>query len=200
MNDDSYGNRAPPLSVGNDLGWHASNCALARLLDRHRPALAAAMAAARVIGRGIDELTPLMVDLCRRTCRFCPEPCCITNTVWFDFKDLLFFHLLSIPIPACQAASDMKDACPFLGCHGCRLAFQRRPWMCIRYLCPAQRLILEHHERPHASALLGKIDAVDNERNRMEAVIVDCIRGNATGPGGGRNAVVACCPDDGVPP
>ena len=118
--------------------WQESNCALARLLAIHRRTLERAIAVAVEIRRGIDELTPLMAALCGRTCRFCPEPCCIGHTVWIDFRDLLFLHLLKEPIPPCQAASGPGEACPFLTHHGCRLPPRIRPWMCIQYICPAQ--------------------------------------------------------------
>jgi hypothetical protein len=168
--------RATPALPGNARTWHESNCALARLLARHRRALKAAVATAEAIGRGIDELTPLMAALCCRTCRFCPEPCCINNTVWFDFKDLLLLHLLDCPIPACQAASDLKEACPYLGHHGCRLPPRIRPWMCIQYLCPAQRAILAQKGRFPALDLPGKIAIIETQRARMEETVVRCIK------------------------
>jgi hypothetical protein len=156
--------------------WQQSNCALARLLAIHRHALGKAMMAAIEIRRGIDELTPLMAALCQRTCRFCPEPCCIGNTVWIDFRDLLFLHLLDEPIPPCQAASDPKEACPFLSHNGCRLPPRIRPWMCIRYICPTQWAVVNRAGRPAAAALLAKIEGIDNQRGRMEAEVIRRIK------------------------
>jgi hypothetical protein len=156
--------------------WHESNCALARLLAKHRRVLAQAVAAAADIRRGIDDLAPSMAALCRRTCRFCPEPCCIGNTVWFDFRDLLFLHLIEAPIPPCQAATDRGVACPFLDHHGCRLPLRIRPWMCIQYLCPAQRVILKKKGQPATTALLRQIERIDNTRIRMENEVIRQIR------------------------
>ena len=156
--------------------WRVSNCALARLLAIHRRALGRAIAVAMEIRRGIDELTPLMAALCSRTCRFCPEPCCIGNTVWIDFRDLLFLHLLEEPIPPCQATSDPGDACPFLSQHGCRLPPRTRPWMCIQYICPTQRAVLNRRGRPTAAALLGKIEGIEKKRVRMEVEVVRRIK------------------------
>ncbi|WP_319405623.1 hypothetical protein [uncultured Desulfosarcina sp.] len=151
--------------------WRESNCALTRLLAIHRRTLGRAIAVALEIRRDIDELTPLMAALCRRTCRFCPEPCCIGNTVWIDFRDLLFLHLLEEPIPPCQATSDPDDPCPFLSHHGCRLPPRIRPWMCTQYVCPTQRAVLKKRGRPTAASLLGKIERIEKNRVRMEAEV-----------------------------
>lgn len=152
--------------------WQESNCALARMLAIHRRALGRAIAVAAEIRRGIDELTPLMSALCSQTCRFCPEPCCIGHTVWIDFRDLLFLHLLKEPIPPCQAASGPGEPCPFLTHHGCRLPPRIRPWMCIQYICPTQRAVLNRNGRPAATALLGKIHRIEKERIRMEVEVI----------------------------
>ncbi|MCB2147467.1 MAG: hypothetical protein KQI81_13410 [Deltaproteobacteria bacterium] len=171
-----YGKTTPSLWPENGVvpltpQWQESNCALARLLAIHRRALGKAIAVAVEIRRDIDELTPLMAALCRRTCRFCPEPCCISNTVWIDFRDLLFLHLLEEPIPPCQATSGPDDPCPFLSHHGCRLPPRIRPWMCIQYVCPAQRAVLKKRGRPAAASLLGKIERIEKNRVRMEAEV-----------------------------
>jgi hypothetical protein len=169
---------APSLPSGDFQTWQESNCALARLLSRYRHVLNTAVATAETIGQGIDELMPLMVALCRRTCRFCPEPCCITNTVWFDFQDLLFFHLTDAPIPVRQAASMPKEACPFLGPRGCTQPPRVRPWMCIQYLCPAQRAILERQGGWVLGDVSRKIETINQQRSMLEADLVRCIRNN----------------------
>lgn len=156
--------------------WQKSNCALARLLANHRRVLGKARTAAVEIRRGIDELAPSMAALCVRTCRFCPEPCCINNTVWIDFRDLLFLHLLEAPIPPCQATSDPGDACPFLSHYGCRLPPRIRPWMCIQYVCPTQRVVLKRKGRSATTALLGKIERIEKKRFMMEAEVIRRIK------------------------
>ena len=171
-----YCNPSPSPPAGNARTWGESNCALARLLAGHRRILKAAIETAEAIGRSIDEVIPLMVALCRRTCRFCPEPCCITNTVWFDFRDLLFLHLTGVSIPVCQAVSEPGEACPFLGHHGCRQPAHLRPWMCIQYLCPAQRAILERQGQAVLGGLLDKIETINRQRTMMETDVVGCLR------------------------
>jgi hypothetical protein len=156
--------------------WQESNCALARLLAVHRRDLYRAVSVAWDIRRAIDALAPWMAALCSRTCRFCPDPCCIHNTVWIDFRDLLYLHLLEEAIPGCQAVSDPQEACPFLFAHGCRLPWRIRPWMCIQYICPAQHALLKKAEQSASMALFDKIRRTRQSRIRMEAEVVRCLK------------------------
>jgi hypothetical protein len=177
MQKDPQQKRSPPLRTCRpghavDPQWEKTNCALAQVLTRHHRDLKAAIAIAREIGRGIDELAEQMAILCLRTCRFCPEPCCITNTVWFDFRDLLLCHLLRQHIPVRQAVSDLNAACPFLSHHGCRLLPRSRPWMCLQYLCPAQLNILNRQGLSAATTIRRKIATVEGLRAEMEAEVV----------------------------
>ena len=156
--------------------WQQSNCALKRVLNRHRPLLGKAVAAAATIRRGIDELIQTMEALRRRTCRFCPEPCCITNTVWFDFRDLLTMHLLDECLPSRQAATEPGEPCLFLGHHGCRLPWDMRPWMCVKYICPAQQTLMKKDGRPDPAALADGIVRIENQRFCMETEVQAQIR------------------------
>ena len=163
--------------------WRESNCALKRLLAIHRPVLARAVSIADGIRQEVEELMPGMQLLCRRTCRFCPEPCCIANTVWFDFNDLLMLHLLDEPIPGQQAATEPGEACPFLGSRGCRLPWSMRPWMCLKYICPAQLAIFKKNGQPEPAALYGRIERIEDQRLRMETEVLNRIKWKRqTGP------------------
>jgi hypothetical protein len=195
MAKDTYGKRRPALrtdsgKIDETMQWRETNCALSRLLATHRRILQKAAALAVEIGSGIDDLTPAMADLCHRTCRHCPEPCCITHTVFFDFRDLLFFHLLEGPIPDRQAATDSREPCPFLGCQGCRLPSRIRPWMCIQYLCPAQRGVLDKRGRKAVAVLQAKIDRIGSRRIRMEAEVVRRIKQRSRLQAVNRNAIL----------
>ena len=156
--------------------WCESNCALKRLLNHHRAVLNSASAMAAGIRQDIGRLAALMESLSRRTCRFCPEPCCIANTVWIDFRDLLMLHLLDEPIPAQQAATESGQACPFLNSRGCRLPWRMRPWMCLKYICPTQLALLKKEGRPDPAALCNRIDTIENQRLCMETEVLDRIR------------------------
>lgn len=156
--------------------WQTSNCALKRLLTRHREILGNAIAMAKAIRLEIEQLATSMAVLRRRTCRFCPEPCCMTNTVWFDFRDLLTLHLLEDLLPAQQADSEPGEACPFLSHCGCRLPWRLRPWMCLKYICPTQHALLKKAGQPDPAALYGCIDKIENQRFRMETEVLYWIR------------------------
>ncbi|BBO76352.1 hypothetical protein DSCW_37690 [Desulfosarcina widdelii] len=123
-----------------------------------------------------------MEALRRRTCRFCPEPCCITNTVWFDFRDLLAMHLLDELIPFRQAAAESGEPCPFLGHHGCRLPWRMRPWMCLKYICPAQRALMKKDGRPDPAGLGDQIIKIEDQRFQMETEVIARIRRGRTSP------------------
>lgn len=161
---------------GHITQWQSSNDALTRLLAHQRHRLGVAVAMAENIRDGIESLFPSMAALCLQTCRFCPEPCCITNTVWIDFRDLLLLHLIDDPVPARQVATGPGEACPFLNHSGCRLPWRVRPWMCVKYICPAQRAILKKDGRPDSAALYGDIDRIENQRLQMEAEVLHRIR------------------------
>ena len=181
MANDTYGDLLPcfwPEACDSERSrqWQQSNCALKRLLSRHRPLLEKAAAMAAAIRRGIDELVHTMEALCHRTCLFCPEPCCITHTVWFDFRDLLVMHLLDEFLPARQAATDPGEPCLFLGHHGCRLPWRTRPWMCIKYICPAQQILMKKDGQPDLAALGDHIDRIEDQRLRMETEVINRIK------------------------
>lgn len=156
--------------------WQSSNAALARWLADRRRNLGRAAAMAAAIRRDIDALAPQMAALCSCTCRFCPAPCCITNTVWFDFRDLLYLHLTAAPVPPRQAAADPGAACPFLTPRGCRLPPVIRPWMCTRYVCRAQRRRLRTAPPRARPALQASIERIDRQRFDMEAAVMQAVR------------------------
>ena len=181
--DDAVALRRPQGIKPSADAWRVSNCALSRLLAAHRRHLAPAVASARRIRRALAPLIAAMASLNRQTCRFCPEPCCIANTVWFDFRDLLCFHLLEYRLPAQQAATEPGEACPFLGGRGCRLPWHRRPWMCVKYICPTQLAGLNRAGRPDPAALDGRIAAIENQRVQVETdVLVGIKPKNRTTP------------------
>jgi hypothetical protein len=167
-----------PANAPNDppSPWQSTNLALARLLKYHRQALGKAVRLAGDIGNGIDTLAPLMEALCRRTCRFCPEPCCITLTVWIDFRDLLLLHLLKKPIPARQAATEPGQACPYLARRGCRLPPCIRPWMCTQYLCSTLVAVLGQTGGTDTAALSVSIEHIERQRFAMEAEVIRQIK------------------------
>ena len=110
----------------------------------------------------------LIDELCAATCRYCPEPCCLSAKVWIDFQDLLFLHLSGQQIPATQLIENTEGDCCYLGYKGCVLPRIIRPWICTRYLCPPQMTNL----RKNPARLKNNFDNVVNKiktcRGEME--------------------------------
>lgn len=122
--------------------WNEANHTVAFLIDRHENHLHETLRIARNLLRKVVSLFPLLEELCRATCTYCPDPCCFSAYAWFDFKDLLFAHLNGLAIPSAQLMTDRKMICRYLGVRGCTLERMSRPWICTWYLCPAQHGVL----------------------------------------------------------
>ena len=121
-------------------------------------------------------LFPLLDELCKATCTYCPDPCCFSAYAWFDFRDLLFAHLNGLAISPAQLMTDRKMICRYLGVRGCTLERISRPWICTWYLCPAQLGALR------ADAAYGKkaffletAREIRGERKEMETVFIEAL-------------------------
>jgi len=157
----------PPWS-DRESPWKNSNRALGRLIAHHRNDLKAARSLAEAIRSQLMSLFGLMDDLCRNCCPWCPDPCCILNKVWFDFRDLLFFHLLELPIPPAQLNCGDRQACRYLSHHGCRIPRIIRPWACTRYICGTQTRHLARLNTAPGSRLHQTIETIGRLRIDLE--------------------------------
>ena len=126
----------------NAVSWGEANHTVAFLIERYGDHLHETRSLARNLYRKMVTLFPLLEELCRATCTFCPDPCCFSAYAWFDFKDLLFAHLNGLSIPPAQLMTDRKMVCRYLGAQGCTLERIARPWICTWYLCPVQTAVL----------------------------------------------------------
>jgi hypothetical protein len=112
-------------------------------------------------------------DLCRSTCRYCPDPCCTHAWAWFDFKDLLFMHLSNLEIPASQTISSSNDHCIYLSARGCRLSRMTRPWVCTWYFCPPQINRLKKNPAFSLEAFTRIIKRIKKARLALEVEFVE---------------------------
>ena len=122
-----------------DRKWAASNRAISAWVTARRHRFFEAISVAKSFQRRLKHLFPLLSEICRGTCPWCPEPCCIVTRVWYDFRDILFFHLTDVPLPPGPLTAEEKEACRYLTFRGCALPRIQRPWGCTQYLCPTQR-------------------------------------------------------------
>lgn len=149
------------------------------LIARHAKALKPAIKVARDIHAGQKKLHAFMDDLCRQTCPWCPSPCCMSATVWIDFRDLLYLHLSGLPLPDKQLLNERGATCRHLGIRGCRLPRQSRPWTCTCYLCPTQRNIIRKRGEAFRTSIDETIQAVKIGRKQLEAAFMRVILPNS---------------------
>ena len=141
-------NDSGPLSLCEHLPWSApadwlaANESLSYLVKRHANRLECAQSHAKSILSAFESLFIPMDALCRETCPWCPEPCCLSAKVWIGFQDLVFLYLTGYGGPERQLLGSYSDTCRYLSPKGCTLERQRRPWVCTWYLCPTQKAAL----------------------------------------------------------
>jgi len=154
--------------------WQAANASVLTLLRQNRTALGTARRSAGRLRYVLEQVFPIMENLCRQTCTACTDVCCRRAWVWIDFKDLLFLHLAGIPIPEAQLLRRQGDHCRYAGPHGCRLERIQRPFVCTWYVCPAQSHLLAKHPegKQRLSSLLSQIKA---QRRRMEDAFIRAV-------------------------
>jgi hypothetical protein len=126
----------PPWS--SPLGWMEINRAIRGGIHTRASAADRIRELAGAIHGRLESLWPLLEKLCLTTCIHCPSPCCLSASIWFDFRDLLYLHLNDLSPPDCQPISSLSQTCRFLSPRGCSLPRAVRPWICIWYLCPTQ--------------------------------------------------------------
>ena len=157
-----------PGMDGPPEAWVSSNQELDRLISYHREDIKPAARIATVIHHELEAIFPLLDKVCRRTCPWCPDPCCIVTKVWYDFIDLVFLHLIEVPLPPGPLAYQLEEPCRYLSPRGCKLPRLIRPWGCIQYICPTQRRNL-HRRKPDDEAKLDlTLDKIRNKRYQLE--------------------------------
>jgi len=119
---------APPWRTPET--WQEVNQSIAKHLKRYRFQLKRLENVVMDIKRRMACIFSMLDDLCNNTCPWCPAPCCLSAMVWFDFPDLLSFHLSGQDIPPSQAKTNLKETCRYLGHEGCSLSRICRPWIC----------------------------------------------------------------------
>ena len=122
--------------------WQEANRSLNFLIQRNLSELDRAMSLAHKVQTRLASIFSILDDLCKATCPWCPDPCCLAARVWIDFKDLLFLHLAGHPIPPEQLLSNFKESCRYWSPRGCTLPRISRPWVCTWHLCRTQKVNL----------------------------------------------------------
>jgi hypothetical protein len=148
--------------------WQAVHQTIRFHCDRYPENFKAAVSLAQKVKRCLQTIFPVLDEMCADSCPWCPEPCCLKASVWFDFKDLLFLHFNHQPIPPAQPKTHLSMPCRYLGPRGCRLPRMTRPWICTWYLCPTQNARLRNGYHPKQKLLSWAMAQIKSERHLLE--------------------------------
>lgn len=163
------------LPWGTPVGWNEACFSIKHPLKLHRYQLDKALALAKTLRIQLVSIFSLIDDLCRMSCPWCPDPCCLKANVWFDFKDILFLSLNNGPIPSQQLKARSGDTCRYSGSKGCTLPRITRPWICTWYLCPTQTAILRKKSRPVRDFFSKTLRNIKTCRREMEIEFIKVI-------------------------
>lgn len=155
--------------------WQAANDAVASAVHLHRDTLQDAVDIAQQVRFRVEALDPLMRDLCERTCPRCNDNCCRRATVWFDFKDMLGFHLRSATIPPGQLIAAARQTCRYLGIRGCTLPRIQRPFVCTWFICSAQKGLMDQWPSSRMQFLFNSLEALKKGRNKLEYLFLRAV-------------------------
>ncbi len=148
--------------------WVSSNQVLDRLICYHHKDIKPATRIATAINHELETIFPLLDKICRRTCPWCPDPCCIVTKVWYDFIDLVFLHLIEVPLPPGPMAYQLEEPCRYLSSRGCKLPRLIRPWGCIQYICPTQRKNVHRHKPDDEAKIDLALNKIRDKRYQLE--------------------------------
>lgn len=158
--------------------WQEANRSLDFLIQRNLSELGHAISLAHKLQARLSSIFSILDNLCKTTCPWCPDPCCLSAKIWIDFKDLLFLHLGRHPIPPEQLIPNFEEVCRYWSPKGCALPRMARPWVCTWYLCPTQKANLRQKDR-HTQDDFGQlIQAVKVCRRQMEDEFIKIVCGD----------------------
>ena len=155
--------------------WEAANQSIDYYLQRYHSDLKQTTFVAQEIKFGLNSIFPILDELCAHSCPWCPEPCCLSASVWFDFKDLLYLHFNKLHISPTQPKTDLRIPCKYLGLRGCRLPRIARPWICTWYLCPTQTAKLSNGNQAKHDLLNRAFAQIKSGRNLLESEFIRII-------------------------
>ena len=156
----------PPWAARDE--WQAANAAMATAIGRRPHRFALLRDLAEQIRCRVDLLDPMLDALCADTCSGCTDKCCVKATLWYDFKDLLGFHLGMAPVPAFQLSPESERPCRFLEPSGCVLPRIERPFICTWYICAAQKRLLGGWLPSSRQFIENSLMALKDGRNKLE--------------------------------
>ena len=164
---------APPW--GSKIAWQEIHSSLGYHIQRYQDELKPVVTIARRVRSRLETIFELLDGLCAATCSRCPDPCCLTASPWYDFRDLIFLHLNRLAITLTQPIEVYRTACRFLSSRGCTLPRSIRPWICTWYLCPVQTANLKKRRLDQYETFNRTIQEIKRCRRQMENAFVRII-------------------------
>ncbi len=152
--------------------WTEACRTVAFLLDRYKTRLDTVLVYSCEIKENLAKLSPLTELLCQNTCPWCPDPCCLSAIVWFDFADLLFLHLTGETVPSSQPQPNQTKICRFFGPKGCNLPRAVRPWVCTWYTCASQWAFLRLQDQDFQETYKRGVQEIRHSRRKMETEFI----------------------------
>jgi hypothetical protein len=158
----------PPWAFKKE--WHEVNEIIDHLMHSHRTRMDSLRVRAVELMEALEPVSLIFNEICAESCPWCPEPCCQSATVWYDFKDLLFLNLNRLPVPFGQIERiEKKGPCSNLGSRGCRLPRFMRPWVCTLYVCQTQVAVVRKRTLAWRDYFDRQLKALKHGRNILEA-------------------------------
>ena len=161
-----------PLTLSPPWGsaptWQEANFSIDFHIKRYYLHLKPVIQIARDTRIRLESIFSSLDDICRMTCPKCPDACCLSANPWYDWRDLIFFHLNQLSIPPTQTIKGFKETCCYISRRGCTLPQITRPWICTGYLCPSQTANLKDRcvdQWQTLSRVIGEITAL---RKKLE--------------------------------
>ena len=163
----------PPWATA--AAWQEANHSIDDHVHRYHGKLQSALAMAHKARSLLESIFLLLDEICRETCPWCPEPCCLVASPWYDFRDLVFLHLNGLAVPPAQAIDALKATCRYSGPRGCTLPRMIRPWICTWYVCPVQSRKLRKADNGRWELLGRALAGIKAARRQMEEGFIQTV-------------------------
>jgi len=156
--------------------WQAAHKTLTYLIQRHSHRMGPVHAVASEINSLLKLIDQKLDLLCSRTCTRCESPCCLVADVSYDFRDLVFIHLMADrKLPPGQPRQKAGEVCRYLDADGCRIPRFQRPWICTWYICASQKKFLAAPQGMPLDSILSVIADIGKLRKQMEKLFISSV-------------------------
>ena len=155
--------------------WHAAQLSFNHHTARLSSVRESLLPLAQNIELRLHAVAGQMKALCARTCTYCPDPCCLKASVWYDFRELLGLHLYGKSLPMGQPITNYGDICRYFSHSGCTLPRLIRPWICTWYICPVQARWLRTQPGEAGRNLDRALGQIKSRRSALEEKYISVI-------------------------